>query len=77
MTNEEAEKELINALCGMDFAELLYGGLISRECAMVLLDAIEKQIPKEAIQCNCPSCGFELDVWNYCPVCGQSLDWSE
>lgn len=36
--------------------------------------ALEKQIPKKPLQ----ACGHATDkTMNYCPVCGQALDWSD
>ena len=36
--------------------------------------ALEKQIPKKPLQ----ACGHATNkTMNYCPVCGQALDWSE
>ena len=56
------------------------------------IEALEKQIKKkvERYSCNtigemtfnCPSCNLEYYVtdyedFNYCPNCGQKIDWSE
>ena len=56
------------------------------------IDSLEKQIKKkvERYSCNtigemtfnCPSCNLEYYVtdyedFNYCPNCGQKIDWSE
>lgn len=36
--------------------------------------ALEKQIPKKPLQ----ACGHATDkTMNYCPVCGQALEWSD
>ena len=55
------------------------------------IDALEKQIKKKVkryscniigeITFNCPSCNLEYYVtdyedFNYCPNCGQKIDWS-
>lgn len=37
----------------------------------------EKQVPKRPIMGRCANCGIDLDTWNFCPVCGQKLDWSD
>lgn len=52
--------------------------------------ALEKQIPKKPVNCFrcCPICGSDnIEIWqeggydytrfNYCPECGQALDWGE
>lgn len=54
------------------------------------IEALEKQIPKKVVNfekaCDiygkCPKCKemfwiTEGDEFNYCPTCGQALDWSE
>lgn len=55
------------------------------------IQALEKQIPKKVVHSHhCPSCDKGLPIkgitddycsecfkWNYCPSCGQSLDWSK
>ena len=63
------------------------------EASVVACEAMEKQIPKKGVRtwfetvkthwCSCPSCLCGLG-WihgegtkNYCPSCGQKLDWSE
>lgn len=43
--------------------------------------SLEKQIPKKSDKSEhtdcCPVCQFELyQALNYCPNCGQRLDWS-
>lgn len=52
------------------------------------IEALEKQIPEEVteIHCDeyyCPSCGWENNcdqgfIYDeYCPHCGQKIDWSK
>jgi hypothetical protein len=51
------------------------------------MQALEKQIPKKPIENEdrldvCSICGYMvldemLDHLDYCPRCGQALDWSE
>lgn len=34
--------------------------------------ALQKQIPKKPLQ----ACGHATERWmNYCPICGQRIDW--
>lgn len=34
--------------------------------------ALQKQIPKKPLQ----ACGHATEHWmNYCPICGQRIDW--
>lgn len=52
------------------------------ESALVIREALEKQIPMKPIKAeydyNCPICGYEYLInQNYCQYCGQKLDWSE
>ena len=62
------------------------------EEVQMCIDALEKQIKKkiERYSCNtigemtfnCPSCNLEYYVtdyedFNYCPNCGQKIDWNE
>ena len=57
---------------------------------MTVKEAVEKQIPKKVMLSKeyplyelCPNCGKNLfsfaNGWqyNYCPYCGQALDWGE
>ena len=61
------------------------------EAERMILEALEKQIPKKPINpidedgygfrvfWNCPNCNIQStneDVL-YCPICGQRIDWSE
>ena len=48
------------------------------------IKALEKQIPKKPTKDKyipeldfCPECGTEVTNCNYCPLCGQNIDWSE
>ena len=52
----------------------------------LLEELVERATPKKPksekeIFCLCPICkefvGDEFDKNNYCPVCGQAIDWSE
>lgn len=52
------------------------------ESADLAIQALEKQIPKKPIdRCmfkECPDCHeIEIQYCNYCPTCGQKLDWSD
>lgn len=52
------------------------------ELKRVIIRAIEKQIRKKPIGVYCPVCKNDCDTDvdtpfpNYCPNCGQALDWS-
>ena len=38
------------------------------------ITALEKQVPKKPLR----ACGHATNTtMNYCPMCGQALDWSE
>ena len=63
---------------------------ISKECYKLIIEALEKQIPKKPIfeseQTSpfgvddvpyCPSCRCDLPEASYCEKCGQALDWSD
>ena len=46
------------------------------------IEALEKQIPKKLKDDGwlyCPFCGRDvlMDRFDYCPDCGQALDWSD
>jgi len=54
------------------------------EAIEIAIEALEKQIPerlkREKILHThlCPECGLPAVAWlNYCPKCGQKIDWSE
>ena len=59
---------------------------IFAEALGIAIQALEKQIPKKAVQKSymvkgtviCPKCVFvALTVDEYCSHCGQKLDWSD
>ena len=63
---------------------------ISKECYKLIIEALEKQIPKKPIfeseQTSpfgvddvpyYPSCRCDLPEVSYCEKCGQALDWSD
>ena len=57
----------------------------------IAVEAMEKQIPidpldpelgispRHPIIIPCGNCGMELSdhMWEYCPYCGQAIDWTE
>lgn len=52
------------------------------EALNMAIEALEKQIPKKLKDDGwlyCPICGRDvlLDRFDYCPDCGQALDWSD
>lgn len=60
------------------------------EACLIACEALEKHFPKKVnnyekacdIYGDCPSCGESYsfasgDEFNYCPECGQRLDWGE
>lgn len=62
----------------------------TRRCGEVLCEAVDvaikackKQVPKEPINDNCPTCKSDARNWiwdgpfNYCPYCGQALKLEE
>ena len=86
------EQEIIDELqeC-LDIGDNDRIALYSEEVQMCI-DALEKQIAKKIeryssntigeMTFNCPSCNLEYYVtdyedFNYCPNCGQKIDWSE
>ena len=87
MTNEEAFREVLNRVYrNTDDFEMR----ISKECYKLIIEALEKQIPKKPIfeseQTSpfgvddvpyCPSCRCDLPEVSYCEKCGQALDWSD
>ena len=81
MTNEEAIKELKEdrALYESDIVEA-GDGTPDGQLMLALdmpIEALEKQIPKKKKKRNeCPECGYSYAFEEYCPYCGQALDWS-
>lgn len=82
MTNEEAIKELKEdrALYESDIVEAGDGtpdGDLMLAIDMAI-EALEKQIPKKKKKRNeCPECGYSYAFEEFCPYCGQALDWSD
>lgn len=74
MTNEE-EIKILDGIGIYSYKEYT--------AARMAIKAIEKQIPKKPVIeeyfygeiRDCPSCGIELKPCNYCPKCGQAIDW--
>ena len=55
---------------------------ISKDCYKLIREALERQIPKKLKDAGwlyCPICGRDvlMDRFDYCPHCGQALDWSD
>ena len=90
MTNEEAFREVLHQVYrNTDDFEMR----ISKECYKLIIEALEKQIPKKPIneECYyiCPRCRddlgvsdddifiYELSMPKYCSNCGCVLDWTE
>jgi hypothetical protein len=66
--------------CGLNIE-----GIKCDECEKVILNALEKQIPKKVIVKKydiggndyfCP-CGNQIKSGQYCSECGCALDWSD
>ena len=52
------------------------------EFKALAIEALEKQMPKKPNKLNCPHCSFNgIDnswwVFDFCPKCGQAIDWSD
>lgn len=91
MTREEAKLSLLEycpQLCGNEINAF---GCNSKECEIgVAIEALEKQIPKtpEFVADGyadgmlvydtwiCPCCETEYEEYDFCPKCGQKIDWS-
>ena len=83
MTYEEVRNNFIQ-----DLAENAYLNMCSTEEMKIVIEALDKQIPKKIIRkskkasledIKCPNCQREIDamnIVNYCTYCGQALDWS-
>lgn len=84
MTTQKVKNNFIQSL-----AENAYINMCSAEEMNIVIKALEKQIPcklapkssKKAELPVCGKCNSVMDVMqselNYCPNCGQALDWSE
>lgn len=86
MTPQEA-LELVEQ-CGLNIE-----GVKNIECESLIVSALEKQIPKKAIDDRypwiiCPTCGgsvylekvqehIQNNENTHCEHCGQALDWSD
>lgn len=78
MTPEEAIKTIQVAIAEVEW-EYPMNYSVAFETA---IKALEKQIPKKLKDDGwlyCPICGRDvlMDRFDYCPDCGQALDWSE
>ena len=73
--------ELLEGIPGQD-ATSRRKNISSRRALRIAQACVDKQIAKPleswgAYQC-CPSCGVAYIFFdNYCPNCGQKIDWSE
>lgn len=60
------------------------------KCFKIAIEALEKQIPKKILRATinrdtevcCPTCKefvcfSDVNNYEYCPRCGQKLDWSK
>lgn len=93
MTAEVAKKYILtNHFDGMVDVKAIVGGNEETMAMKLAVEALEKQIPKRVIlgydeqdSICCPNCKGEIaemddyDYYkhNYCPDCGQALDWSD
>lgn len=78
MTAEEAIKTIQVAIGEVEW-EYPLDYSVAFETA---IEALKKQIPKKLKDDGwlyCPICGRDvlMDRFDYCPDCGQALDWSE
>lgn len=86
MTNKEVKNNFVQNL-----AENAYINMCSAEEMKIAIEALEKQIPKKPNgkqiigtsitgykykSGQCPKC-LSTVCHNYCPNCGQALDWGE
>jgi len=89
MTPEKALNIALETLEKFEFVPEAYDNQYTKLCAT----ALEKQMPKKAVDIfsysidegvfkfgRCPICGFGIaydSTHNFCPNCGQKLDWTE
>lgn len=83
MTNEEAikilkeDRETYQDFINQGYAdnEDIKRGLLALDMS---IEALEKQIPKKKRKRNeCPECGYSYAFEEYCPNCGQALEWED
>ena len=46
----------------------------------LIIEGLEKQVAKKMDSFNCPICRYYFEdgeIHNYCPKCGQKLEWSD
>lgn len=79
MTYEEAIKMLENSACS----------IVMEEAVDVAIEALAKQIPKKIVkgkdlfwEYQCPNANCDTQFtrhasYEFCPGCGQAIDWSE
>lgn len=84
MTIQEVKNNFIQ-----DLVENAYINMCSAEEMNIVIEALEKEIPcklapkssKKAELPVCGKCNSIMDVMqgelNYCPNCGQAIDWRE
>ena len=75
-------KKALELLNDVEFSEKYQGVQKYTEMLIVCKEALEKQIPKKLKDDGwlyCPICGRDvlMDKFDYCPDCGQALDWSD
>lgn len=81
MTKMTLEEAIGIVKCAIGEVEWNYP-LDYAEAFEVAIEALEKQIPKKLKDDGwlyCPICGRDvlMDRFDYCPDCGQALDWSD
>lgn len=83
MTEQQAIAEFRERIDKCDFKEQIPDYIEAMEMA---IKALEKEIPKyelrlppHSLLCVCPVCnkGVITQAMNYCPRCGDKLEWSE
>jgi hypothetical protein len=76
MTIQEVKNNFVQNL-----AENAYTNMCSVEEMNIVIEALEKQIPKKVNKILnkvvCPTCKTFAELSPYCRYCGQALDWSE
>lgn len=78
MTAEEAIKTIQVAIAEVEWEYPLDYSVAFKTA----IEALDKQIPKKLKDDGwlyCPICGRDvlMDRFDYCPDCGQALDWRE